>query len=255
MPTVTTDEATLRYRIDGDGDETVVFVPEATVGPWLWSWQAPALAGAYRTLVYATRGTDESSASGPYEIGAFVDDLERVLAAADVRRAHLVGAGLGGVVALEYVREYERARSLTLLGVAATGERVDEAALNALCPSDPTRFRESLSMAFTDRFLAETALVDRIVEWRRNEDATGEAHTGQLAALRSFELGSLYEVTLPTLVFHGVDDPVIPVDAGKSVATDLPRGRFEAVEGKRFCFVEHSRAVTDVIDEFVDESV
>ena len=251
MPTVSADGTTLRYEGDGDGP-TVVFVPDVGFGPWVWGWQAPALAGRHRTVVYAPRGTGRSDATGPYTVDRFAADLEAVLAAADADRAHVVGAGLGGMVALRYAREYGRARSLVLFGAAASGDRVDADALAALHPDDPTRLRESLSLAFSDRFLAETGVVDDVVGWRREEDAAGDALAGHREAAREFEAGALYEMTLPALVCHGVDDPVVPATAGEELAADLPRGRFEAVDGKRCCFVEHSAAVTDAVDGFLD---
>lgn len=252
MATVTADGTTLEYVMRGDPDRpAVVFVPDACFGPWLWSWQAPGLTGPYRTVVYAARGTDGSDADGPYTVDRFAADLEAVLADVGLDRAHLVGAGLGGMAALRYAREFGRARSLTLLGTASAGDRVDRDALAALHPADPTRFRESLSLAFTDRFLAETGLDDDVVGWRRTEDATGDARDGHLAAVREYEAAPLYEVDLPTLVCHGAADPVVPAAAGRDLAAELPRGRFEAVEGKRCCFAEHSVAVNDAIDRFV----
>ncbi|MFQ3318268.1 MAG: 3-oxoadipate enol-lactonase [Natronomonas sp.] len=256
MPTVATDGTTLYYEVSGEADRpTVVFVPDAGFGPWLWGWQAPGLAGPYQTVVYAGRGTDGSNADEPYTVDRFAADLEAVLADAGVRRAHIVGAGLGGMVALRYAREYGRARSLSVFGAAESGDRVDSDALAALHPSDPTRLRESLSFAFSESFFAETGLVDRIVEWRREEDATGDALAGHLDAVQEFEAEPLYELTLPTLVCHGVDDPIVPMEAGEELAADLPRGRFEAVEGKRCCFIEHAPAVTDALDDFIDASV
>ena len=253
MPTVTADGTAIAYEVDGEPDAPpVVFCAGAGFGPWIWGWQAPALGGPYRTVVHATRGTDGSDAAGPYGVDRLAADLEAVLADAGCRRAHVVGAGLGGMVALRYAREYDRARSLTLLGAAADGDRVDGDALAALHPSDPGRLRSSLGLAFTDDFLAETGLLDEVVAWRRREDAAGDALAGHLAAVGGFRAGPLYEVDLPALVLHGVDDPVVPCEAGRELARDLPRGEFEAVEGKRCCYVEHSAAVTDAIDRFVD---
>ncbi|WP_254839338.1 alpha/beta fold hydrolase [Natronomonas marina] len=253
MPTTSADGTTLRYDVAGDDDRpTVVFVPDVGFGPWLWGWQAPALTGAYRTVVYAQRGTGRSGTEGPYTVERLAADLDAILAAVGADRAHVVGAGLGGMIALRYAREYGRARSLTLFGAAATGDDVDAGALAALHPDDPTRLRESLSLAFSERFLVESGVVDDVVAWRREEDATGDALVGHREAARSFQTGPLYEVTLPALVCHGVDDPVVPVGTGETLARDLPRGRFEAVEGKRCCFVEHSAAVTDAVEGFLE---
>ncbi|MFT4884456.1 MAG: 3-oxoadipate enol-lactonase [Natronomonas sp.] len=255
MPTVETDGTTIQYETEGDPERpTVVFVPDTATGPWLWGWQAPTLAGTHQTVVYAQRGTDGSDTDGPYTVDRLAADLEAVLADAEVGRAHVVGAGLGGMVALRYAREYSRARSLTLFGVAPEGEDIDADALAGLHPSDPTRIRQSLTLAFSDRFLAETGLTDDIVKWRKDEDAVGDPRGGHIDATLGFDAGPRYEIGLPTLVLHGVDDPVVPLSVGEALAADLPRGRFEAVEGKRWCFVEHSAAVTDAIAEFIEES-
>ena len=235
----------------------MAFLPDVGFGPWVWGWQAPELAGPYRTVVAATRGTDGSGGSGPHTVDRFAADLEAVLADAGVRRVHLVGVGLGGMVALRYAREYGRARSLSLLGAAASGDRIDRAALSALHPADPAALGESLSGAFTERFLGRaevggTDLAERITAWRREEDATGGALSGHREAALDFEAGPLYEVSLPALVCHGVDDPVVPSSAGEELAAGLPNGRFEPVEGKRCCYIEHARAVTDAVAGFVD---
>lgn len=253
MPTVTADGTTIAYAVDGPADApAIVLCADAGFGPWIWGWQGPSLAGPYRTVVSATRGTDGSDVGGPYDPDRLAADVEAVLADVDLRGAHLVGAGLGAMAALRYAREYGRARSLTLLGAAASGDRVDGDALAALHPSDPTRLRESLGLAFTDDFLAENRLVDDVVAWRRREDATGTALAGHLSAVQAFQAGPLYEVDLPSLVLHGLDDPVVPAAAGRDLAAELPRGEFQAVEGKRCCYVEHAAAVTDAIGRFVD---
>ena len=253
MATITVDGTALRYERSGRADRpAVAFLPDVGFGPWVWGWQAPELSGPYRTVVHAARGTDGSGTSGPYTVDRFAADLEAVLADAGIRRVHLVGAGLGGMVALRYAREYGRARSLSLLGAAASGDRIDRAKLSALHPADPAALEGSLSAAFTERFLAETDLGGRITAWRREEDATGEALSGHREAALGFEAGPLYELSLPALVCHGVDDPVVPSAAGEELADGLPNGRFEAVEGKRCCYVEHAAAVTDAIDGFVD---
>ncbi|WP_299235469.1 alpha/beta fold hydrolase [Natronomonas sp.] len=253
MPTVTADGTTLRYEIAGETDRPVVaFVPDVGFGPWVWGWQAPALSGPYRTLVYAARGTDGSESEGPYTVDRFAADLEAVLAAAAVRRVHLVGAGLGGAVALRYAREYGRARSLTLFGTPPSGDRIDGEALKTLHPADPSRLRSSLDSAFGERFRSESGVVDRIVGWRTEEDATGEALLGHRAAALGFEAGPLYEIPIPAFVCHGTDDPVVPIETGRDLADGLPRGRFEAVAGRRCCYIERAAALTDAIEGFLE---
>lgn len=254
MTTVTTEGGVeLHYRSAGSGDY-VAFVGECGFGAWQWAWQYEALAGPYEALVWDLRGTGRSDVpDGPYRVDQLAADLEAILADNSVRRVHLVGAGLGGMVALRYAREYGRAASLSLFGTAPRGDQVRLDALRALFPAtgDREALRDSLSGAFSRRFLTEAAEpVERIVEWRREGDATERGREAQIAALRSFEAGPLYELTVPTLVFHGLDDPVVDPDVGRTLADDLPRGAFEPVEGRHLPYVEHARAVTDRLDGF-----
>ncbi len=79
------------------------------------------------------RGTGRSDApAGPYDVGTLAADLEAVLADHGVGSAHLVGAGPGGMVALQYAHQYSRARSLTLYCTAGSGDAIDRDALDAL---------------------------------------------------------------------------------------------------------------------------
>lgn len=255
MPTVSTDDGVdLHYELEGEG-ETVAFVGEAGYGAWQWGWQHGPLAGPYRTLVWDLRGTGRSDApDGAYGVDRLVADLETVLAEDGTANAHLVGAGLGGMVTLRYAGQYDRAESLSLFGTAPDGDAVDERALRELQPAsdDSGALRDSLAGAFSSTFVeANPEMIDRICEWRRAEDADRDAFDRQVAAMCGFEAGPLYELTCPALVFHGVDDPVVPLQAGQTLAEQLPRGRFEAVEGRHLCHVEHAGAVTDRLADFL----
>ena len=255
MPETANGGVTLHYDSAGTG-ETVAFVGEAGYGAWQWGWQYDHVAGPFEALVWDLRGTGRSGAPpGPYDVETMADDLEAVLAATGTGRVHLVGAGVGGMVALRYARRHDRARTLSLLGTAPVGERVDEAALRGLhAPvDDPRALEESLSGAFSPAFLERTALTERICEWRTEEDAGREAFEAQVAAALGFDAGPLHEVALPVLVYHGLDDPVVPAGVGRDLAEDLPRGTFEAVEGRHLCFAEHSRAVSDRLLGFLEE--
>jgi pimeloyl-ACP methyl ester carboxylesterase len=252
MPTTTNDGVRLHYETTGDGP-TVVFLNDAGYGAWLWGWHHDAVAGPYETLVWDLRGTGESDApSGPLDVATLAADLEAVLSAHGVGSAHLVGAGLGGMVALRYAHRYNRARTLTLYNTAASGEAVDGEALAALSLDDGAE--DSLAGAFSPAFRdGAPDLLDRIAEWREAEDATGDAFAAQAAAATGFDAPPLYEVTQPAEVYDGVEDPVVPGEAAESLGRDLPRGEATAVEGRHLSFVEHATAVTDRLVAFLDE--
>ncbi|WP_416838365.1 alpha/beta fold hydrolase [Haloferax sp. DFSO52] len=253
MSTVSRDGVELYYETDGDG-ETVVFVGDAGYGGWQWGWQYAAVTGPFETLVTDLRGTGRSDApAGPYSVETLVADLEAILSDAGVRKAHVVGLGLGGMVGLAAARTTNRVRSLTLVGTAASGTDIDPAPLYG-APADHDALRESLTPALSDEFRTEQPdVVEQIADWRQVEDAAPEAWAAQTAAIAAFDAGPLYEVAVPTLVIHGTDDPVWPVEGGRALADGLPRGQFESFEGARHLVtVERSRLVNDALVEFLE---
>ncbi|MEF8906454.1 MAG: alpha/beta fold hydrolase [Haloarculaceae archaeon] len=263
MPVVTNRGVDLRYEaadadaaVESEARSTVAFVNPVGYGAWVWGWQHAALAGTYDTLVWDLPGTGESGpVDDPLTVRDLVGHFEAVLADCAVANAHVVGAGLGGMVALEHARRYDRVDSLALFGTTADGGRVDADALDSLFapPDDPAGLRGSLGGAFAADPADHPEVVADIVDWRAAEDADREGFAAQAAAMTGYAADPLYEVTVPARVFHGVDDAVVPADAGRDLAADLPRGEFRAVEGGHLCFVEESAAVNDALVGFLDE--
>ena len=254
------DGVSLYYETAGgegeSGDpETVAFVSDAGFGAWQWGWQYAALTGPYRTLVADLRGAGRSDAPpGPYSVADLVADLDAVLADAGTRKAHVVGAGLGGMVALRAAREGSRVRSLSLFGSAASGDGVDPTAPYA-DPADEAALRESLSAALSDDFLdAHPDEADRITAWRAEGDAAPDAFEAQAVAAAGFDLSdSLYQVTTPALVVHGTADTAWPVEAGRELAAGLPRGELFEVEGAgHLVHAEASATVNDRLLGFLE---
>ncbi|WP_135536769.1 MULTISPECIES: alpha/beta fold hydrolase [Halostella] len=258
MPTASNEDTSLYYDISGEGiaGETVAFVGDVGYGAWLWGWQQPAVSGPFEALVWDLRGTGRSDAPpGPYDVATLADDLEAVLSDAGARNAHLVGVGLGGLVALEYAHRHSRAETLTLMSTAASGDEFEAPERNLFAdPGDEAALRGSLDAAFSPGFRErQPDVVDGIVEWRRDGDAKPDAWRAQAAALESYDAGPLYEITCPAFVMCGEDDPVVSVSAAESLAAELPKGELAAFEGRHLFFVERSRPVNDRLQGFLEE--
>ena len=263
MPTVQSNGATLYYEAS-DGidartdraDDPIVFLGEIGFGVWAWGWQHDALTGPFRTIAYDTRGCGRSSApTGPFTIDDLVADLVEVLRAANVRRAHLVGCGLGAATALQAAADTNRVRSLTLIGAASSADAYDLRHLRA-SPRDEPAIRETTRSAVSATFAEETpTAIDDIVNMRADEDAPLSVWDDLVAALETYDPGPLYEMTVPTLVVHGSEDAIVPIEAGRSLADALPRGEFFRVDGAgHFPQIERSQAVTDRLFGFLDSA-
>ena len=259
MPHARNGGVSIRYEVDegrsADG-EAVVFCGDVGLGAWQFGWQHAALAGPHTVITPETRGVGRSDAPpGPYTVATLAADLDAVCAAAGVRNAHLVGYGLGGMVALAYGLDSSRPASLTLVGTPPAGGAYNPAGVWA-DPSDPEAVRGSLTGLLSAEFRRTHAdALSRIVEWRLAEDADRETFEAHRAAVDRFDRSDrLYEATLPALVVHGTEDAVCPLTAAETLAEGLPRGEFHPVEGARHLVgVEASAAVNDVVAGWLAE--
>jgi len=271
----------IAYATAGEG-ETVAFVPTLGYGAWQWGWQFPAVVGPFRAIAMELRGTGnagegpepaggeaDGAPPGPHDVATLADDLEAVLADAEARRAHLVGFGLGGHVALEHAARYDRARSLTLIGttpglpegelpgrVRSDGESerddagTDRDLVDALyAPADDRdALRDSLSPVLSADFrTAHPDVLDGIAEWRADEDADRAGWEAQAPAFTDWERPwPPYEVTEPTLVVQGGADRVVPPENADVLEELLPdTERLDFPDAGHLVTVERSRPLND----------
>lgn len=267
--------------------ETVVFVEGQGYGRWTWNFQRDRLPG-YERIVWDNRGTGDSDAPGPhwllrkipswkglralaifkldgYAVPDMAADLEAVLADAGVESAHVVGASLGGLVAQEYAVEYDRAETVTLLGTSMGGAceaavDIPEETIEGMYAvpegaDERETIRYRMSYAMNDSFMTDNPeLTERIVDWRREGDAGEAERLAQGAAYNGYDSsGKLEELTQPTLVAHGTDDRVLPVENARLLHDRIPDAELELFDGgQHLFFVEQADAVTDRIRDFLE---
>ena len=255
----------LWYDVEGPPDgETVVFVEGLGYGRWMWRFQRRGL-DRHRTVVWDNRGTGNSDVpEGPYSMVSMARDLDTILDEVDVDEAHLVGASMGGMIAMQYALEYDRVASLTLLCTTPGGpESVpvpEETAQQMFDVPDELDEREAIRQkmapAMSDGFRSTNdSLIEQIVDWRLETDAPEKARVWQAAAVESFDVSDrLDDIDVPTLVVHGTADRVVPFENGELLAEGIPNVEFVAVDGgSHLFFIEDPETVTRHLEEFLDD--
>ena len=286
MPRATRDGVSIYYEYDdSDGDGTpVVFVQGLGYGRWMWRWQREAVSGDRDAVTPDNRGTGESDAGLPplvprlprklraplifklagYSIGGLAADLEAVLDDAGIRQAHIVGASMGGMIAQRYALEYTRAKTLTLCCTSHGGpdavpvpEETQEFIFDV--PEGANKretLRHRMRPAFNERFTNRNPhLMDRILEWRLEQDAEDPAREAQAAAVLDFDVSDRLEgLRVPTLVLHGTEDRVVPFENGLLLEEAIPNARLKRFEGGSHCFfIENADAVNEELRAFLAE--
>jgi 3-oxoadipate enol-lactonase len=114
----------LHSSVLGAGPD-VVFLHAGIADRRMWAPQVPIFASRFRVTTYDLRGFGESPMSaGPY---AHYRDLRALLDQLGVERAALVGASMGGSVAIDFTLEHpERVAALVLVDPGLDGYRFQD---------------------------------------------------------------------------------------------------------------------------------
>jgi len=205
------------------------------------------------------------TAAPPYTLSEMAEDSVALLDALAIDAAHIVGVSMGGMIAqLIATGHPKRALSLTSIMSTVGGPNVvqPQPALSAALVAPPGRTRAERVERSVDnrRLLFGTVMPfdeDRArVKAERAVDRcfSPDGAARQLAAIiaapdRTAALGLL---TMPIVVIHGDEDPLIPPGNGRQTAAAIPGARLIMIPGMGHALPEQVwPQVVDAISEVV----
>ena len=198
-----------------------------------------------KLLMQAMGGLPVDTAKVPYTLADMADDSVGLLDALGVGSAHVVGASMGGAIAQEIaLRHPKRARTMTAI-MASSG-----------APGLPPPKPQALSFLMTPSPMDRAGYIERYRQLMRvlrgPGDFADEERLDAERAVRAFERGlnppgyarqlaaiiasgsrkeRLAGVRTPTLVIHGDQDPLVPIECGIDIARSVPGARWVTVPG------------------------
>ncbi|MET0682704.1 MAG: alpha/beta hydrolase [Casimicrobiaceae bacterium] len=182
----------------------------------------------------------------PYTLDAMAADAVGLLDALGIRRAHVVGVSMGGMIAQVIAATFPtRVLSLTSIMSSSGSRKVSQPrpdAKRALLskprdPGDPESVIDHLVDVFgiigSPGFPAKPEeLREQLARnVRRGYHPAGV--TRQLVAIIASgdRRRLLRKVTAPTLVIHGAADPLVPVEAGRDTARHIAGAKLMVIDG------------------------
>lgn len=183
--------------------------------------------------------------NAPYLVGDMAADAVGLLDALGIEKAHMVGASMGGMIVQVIAARYPgRTRSMVSI-YSSSGRRglpqgkPEALAMLGSVPADDTRearvahgmkLRQTIgSPGFPTPEPELRALVEKNVDRRWYPEGVGRQYVSVLASGDRVEL--LKTIKAPTLVLHGEEDPLLPVECGRDIARTVPGAEIETIAG------------------------
>jgi non-heme chloroperoxidase len=262
----------LYYEDHGSG-KPVVLIHGYPLSGASWEKQVPPLLNAgYRVITYDRRGFGKSSQpTEGYNYDTFSEDLHKLITELKLRDFTLVGFSMGGGEIARYFGKYGSkgvSKAVIIGGVPPfllkTADNPE--GLDASVFEDIQKAVTADRYAFFTEFFKNFYNTDLLLGKRISEEvvraswniAAGASATASLACVPTWHEDfrqDLARVDVPTLVFHGDDDRIVPFAAAGQRTAKLVKGaRLHVVKGGPHCITwTHAEEVNSKLLSFLGE--
>jgi pimeloyl-ACP methyl ester carboxylesterase len=180
----------------------------------------------------------------PYTLDDMADDAVGLLDALGIRKAHICGMSMGGMIAQTIaIRHLSRVLSLISIYSTTGNPEVLQAKpeviglLIAPPPAEREAFIEHMLRLFKTiagpGFAVDEKWTRKIMAESYDRCFYPQGMARQLVAILTHgnRGPALASVKVPTLVVHGTSDPLVPVEGGKDTAKAIPGAQLMLIEG------------------------
>lgn len=259
-------ECTLNYHDQGDG-EVILLIHGSGPGVTAWAnWRGviPALSQQARVIAPDMLGFGYSQCPAEWKLDpqTWVQSLVGLLDALDIQRISIVGNSFGGAIALAFARAFpQRVQRLVLMGAAGLSFPLTEG-LNKVWGYQPSlqAMRELMEVFAYDHGLINDDLVRMRFEASIRDDVQSRfaqlfpeprQQGVQLLALAEDDLRAL---TQQTLLIHGRDDQVIPLEVSERMLRLIPHAQLHVFgECGHWVQIERAQVFTRLLVDFLLE--
>jgi pimeloyl-ACP methyl ester carboxylesterase len=261
MPFAKVNDIDLHYKLDGEGEETIVLINGLADDVETWFAQMDDfLSAGYRVLRIDNRGIGASSKpAGPYSSRLLADDAKALVDLLGLTDFHLMGVSMGGMIAQEYALAYPGdLRSVTFgCTYSAPGPFCSRmfAMWADMAPvlGVPFIMRDVTLWAFTLPFFEKRG--EDLAEFEtamRYMDQPAHAYLAQLAVIQNHDTTDrLNQITVPSLVLAGEEDILIPVALSRRIHEAIPASEWATTKGGHACLWEHPAEFNQTFLDFI----
>ncbi len=234
MPTVKVGDINIYYETHGEGEPLLLI---NGYGQYSGHWEAlvPVFSGEFKVIIFDNRGTGRSDKPKlEYTAKMMADDAKGLLDALGIKRAHVFGISMGGMISQEFVLNYpDRVISLILGCTECGGKHAIKQSKEQLeflfgvemakLPVEE-RARKTAPWLWNQEFIDKhPRAVDLYVETTAKYPTPTRGYACQAGVIRTIDTyDRLPQIKAPTLVIAGDSDRIIPAENSKIIAYRIP---------------------------------
>jgi len=257
------DGAEIWWEVGGpEGAPAVALVMGLGYPAAMWWRQIPAITSRYRVVLIDNRGAGHTGdvRGAPYTIETMAEDVVAVLEAADVKKVHLVGLSMGGMIAQELaLTRPELVQSLVLMAThpGIRHATFEPEALSLVQARQAMTAREAAEAAIAFNYAKTTprALIEEDWDLRLPLASSPAGYTAQMmGGLHWSSLDRLPLLEPPLLVLHGADDRLVPAVNGQRIANAVPgSAHIELADANHILTTDKADEVNDLLLAWFDK--
>ncbi|WP_116140219.1 alpha/beta fold hydrolase [Trinickia diaoshuihuensis] len=268
MSTIVTQDGTQIFYKDWGTGRPVVFSHGWPLNADAWDAQMLfLLRQGYRVIAHDRRGHGRSGQ--PFagnDMDTYADDLAALLDTLDLREATLVGHSTGGGEVAHYIGRHgtKRVAKVVLIGAVPPIMLKTDANPGGLpldvfdsirkgVAENRSQFYRDLATPFFGFNRPDAKVVQGTIDAFWAQGMTGGIH-GQYECIREFSevdyTEDLKKIDVPTLILHGDDDQIVPIDdSGRLSAKIVKNATLKVYEGGShgMCVVNADRVNADLL--------
>lgn len=267
----TKDNITLHYEVYGDEASPVILLIMGLGMPAM-AWPPAYIRGlvqrGFRVITFDNRDSGESTkideyigsvrvfasiarillhlpVQAPYSLSDMASDAVAVLDQLQIKRAHVLGVSMGGMIAQVMALNYpQRVASMISIMSASGNPKTGLGKIGAIKgiltrPSDEkdvesivAYLKKLFKVIGAGQLTHSEQHLYAVAQSMVKDGYSSIASSRQLLAILSSgnRSKSLGRIMAPTLVIHGKCDPLLPIQAGEEVAACIPNARLLAIE-------------------------
>ncbi len=238
MPKVKVNDLNIYYEIYGKG---YPFILIRGISSSLDSWPPYSVehfSKHFKTILFDNRGAGRTDMpDGKYSAKMMADDTIGLMDVLQIEKAHVLGFSMGGCIAQEMVLNYPKRVAKLILTSSWCGPShgivtpiLEENPFPQMLELMEKGEYEKMARILTNSLFPEEyrknnpEIIEKVVKNYAIHPPSAKGFEAQAAYAETFDTyDKLSKIRIPTLILHGTEDIILPVENAKILAEKIPQ--------------------------------